>query len=437
MCLLMSVFLGEAERNIRQLFQDADEEWKLKGPKSELHVIIFDEIDAIAKPRGVLIGDGSGVRDSVVNQLLSKIDGVSESNNVLVIGLTNRKDLIDEALLRPGRFEVHLEIKYPDLNGREEILAILFRGLVKSGNINVNVALSWIQWLADRTQGWSGAELSGLLRSATSYAIERFVKAAVHACFFIKRCPLRYYTSALDSGLLDVVDMFGEVDRSSEEQFDKEVNDDEIEIKTAIQSLLKLRFDDIKLAYEETSRSRNVDYSAIESNKTINEMVMGNTISHHINRKYDSLRHGLSGIFSKIRKVVKKRLLKLLAKSESTVTISNTSSIEKNAEAMTEALKIHNVSTIDDYYEGNSGEDVLMSEYRLQQLHRRRDELIKILTFVTDDVKDDAVVNTVTSSSRGAANTFNVRDSNDNLPNQAENYVNGIRFDNVGGTLMM
>lgn len=63
----------------------------------------------------------------MVNQLLSKIDGISERNNVLIIGLTNRKDLIDPALLRPGRFEVHIEIPVPSAEGREEILNILFR----------------------------------------------------------------------------------------------------------------------------------------------------------------------------------------------------------------------------------------------------------------------------------------------------------------------
>jgi vesicle-fusing ATPase len=77
-------------------------------------VIIFDEIDAIAKKRGSLDGDGSGVRDSCVNQLLSKIDGIKEANNVLVVGLTNRKDLLDMALLRAGRLEVHLEVLAPD-----------------------------------------------------------------------------------------------------------------------------------------------------------------------------------------------------------------------------------------------------------------------------------------------------------------------------------
>lgn len=79
------------------------------GPNSGLHIIIFDEIDAICKARGSVAG-AAGVHDTVVNQLLTKIDGVDQLNNILVIGMTNRKDMIDEALLRPGRLEVKVKI---------------------------------------------------------------------------------------------------------------------------------------------------------------------------------------------------------------------------------------------------------------------------------------------------------------------------------------
>ncbi len=75
------------------------------GPNSALHIIILDEIDAICKSRGKVDG-ASVVYDSVVTQLLAKIDGVKQLNNILVIGMTNRRDMIDEALLRPGRLEV-------------------------------------------------------------------------------------------------------------------------------------------------------------------------------------------------------------------------------------------------------------------------------------------------------------------------------------------
>lgn len=94
-------------------------------------------------------------------------------NNVLVICLTNRKDLIDSALLRPGRLEVHIEIKAPDLQGREEILYILFKPMVLGGYVSLQDAKSWIHGLARKTFGYTGADLTGIVRNAASYAIER------------------------------------------------------------------------------------------------------------------------------------------------------------------------------------------------------------------------------------------------------------------------
>ena len=91
---------------MRALFAEAEAEEKEKGENSELHIIIFDEIDAICRQRGTSNGD-SGVRDNVINQLLAKIDGVDQLNNILIIGMTNRIDLIDDAILRPGRLEIH------------------------------------------------------------------------------------------------------------------------------------------------------------------------------------------------------------------------------------------------------------------------------------------------------------------------------------------
>ena len=83
--------------------------------------IIFDEIDAICKARGSVAGN-SGVNDTVVNQLLSKIDGVDQLNNILIIGMTNRRDMIDDALLRPGRLEVSIEIGLPKVKKKEGVV---------------------------------------------------------------------------------------------------------------------------------------------------------------------------------------------------------------------------------------------------------------------------------------------------------------------------
>ena len=113
------------------------------------------------------------MRDSVVNQLLAKMDGVKAMDNVLVIGLTNRRDLIDPALLRPGRLEVHLEIEPPDEAGRRDILDIHLRRLRDAGRLAHCAEDALASIASDKTQGWSGADLAGLVRSATSFALQR------------------------------------------------------------------------------------------------------------------------------------------------------------------------------------------------------------------------------------------------------------------------
>lgn len=166
---VLSKFVGETEKNIRDLFGDAENDQKTRGDQSELHIIIFDEIDAICKTRGST-RDGTGVHDSIVNQLLTKIDGVEALNNILLIGMTNRKDLLDEALLRPGRFEVQIEIGLPDEKGRVQILQIHSSKMKENSFLAPDVNL---EELAARTKNFSGAELEGLVRSAASFALNR------------------------------------------------------------------------------------------------------------------------------------------------------------------------------------------------------------------------------------------------------------------------
>uniref|UniRef100_A0A671WT74 Vesicle-fusing ATPase n=1 Tax=Sparus aurata TaxID=8175 RepID=A0A671WT74_SPAAU len=170
---ILNKYVGESEANIRKLFADAEEEQKRLGANSGLHIIIFDELDAICKQRGTG-ASSTGVHDTVVNQLLSKIDGVEQLNNILVIGMTNRPDLIDDALMRPGRFEVKMEISLPDEKGRVQILNI---HTTKMRGFNLLAGDVDIKELAAETKNYSGAELEGLVRAAQSTAMNRHIKA--------------------------------------------------------------------------------------------------------------------------------------------------------------------------------------------------------------------------------------------------------------------
>lgn len=164
---VLNRFVGASEENIRGLFKDAEDAQR-RGV-SGLHVIIFDEIDAICKQRGAS-ASGSHVGDSVVNQLLTKMDGVDPLDNIIVIGLTNRVDLLDVALLRPGRFEVQIEISLPSAAGRRDILDIHTATMRSNGLLcdSFDPAV-----LVDSTKNFSGAEIEGLVKSAASHAMAR------------------------------------------------------------------------------------------------------------------------------------------------------------------------------------------------------------------------------------------------------------------------
>lgn len=174
---VLNKYVGQSEENIRKLFADAEKEYKEKGDESGLHIIIFDELDAVCKQRGSS-GGGTGVGDSVVNQLLSKLDGVDQLNNILLIGMTNRMDMIDEALLRAGRLEVHMEISLPDEHGRAQILNIHTAKMRQNNVIDSDVNMLE---LAKRTKNFSGAEISGLVKAASSFAFSRHIKVGTMA----------------------------------------------------------------------------------------------------------------------------------------------------------------------------------------------------------------------------------------------------------------
>ena len=188
---IFSHLLGSSEQALRDLFKNADNDWKRLGSNSPLHVIVFDEIDAVLRRRGGPVEGGAAARDAVVNQLLSKVDGLAGGqDNVLVVGTTNRLDLVDEAALRPGRLEVHVELPLPDAKGREEILRIHTRELEANGALAADVLAGddgagggggggggVLRELArHRTANFTGAELEGIANNAATFALTRYLQ---------------------------------------------------------------------------------------------------------------------------------------------------------------------------------------------------------------------------------------------------------------------
>ena len=166
---LFDKYVGETEKKIRDLFANAEKDQKENGDEAGLHVIVFDEIDSICKARGT-VTSGTGVNDSAVNQLLTKIDGVEALNDIIVIGMTNRKDLIDEAILRPGRLELHIEVNLPDEKGRLQIFNIHTKKMRENKVLDDDVDLAK---LAKMTKNYTGADIESMVKLATSNALSQ------------------------------------------------------------------------------------------------------------------------------------------------------------------------------------------------------------------------------------------------------------------------
>ena len=160
---LMSKWVGESEKGVREIFRKA----RLAAPS----IIFFDEIDSIVPSRGSYEGS-SHVTESVVSQFLTELDGLEELKNVVVIGATNRPDMIDPALLRPGRLEQHIFVPPPDENGRKQILEVYLKGITSMMAEDLDTG-----WLVQETDGFVGADLESLVREAKMVAIREFVKA--------------------------------------------------------------------------------------------------------------------------------------------------------------------------------------------------------------------------------------------------------------------
>ena len=144
----VEMFVGVGAARVRDLFEQAK--------KNAPCIVFIDEIDAVGRSRGAGLGGGHDEREQTLNQLLVEMDGFTTTDNVILITATNRPDVLDTALLRPGRFDRQITIDKPDIRGREAILAIHSRNTPLADDVNISV-------LAKSTPGFSGADLANLV----------------------------------------------------------------------------------------------------------------------------------------------------------------------------------------------------------------------------------------------------------------------------------
>ena len=154
----VEMFVGVGASRVRDMFQQA----KRNAPC----LIFIDEIDAVGRQRGTGLGGGHDEREQTLNQLLTEMDGFGANEGIIIIAATNRPDVLDPALLRPGRFDRQVTVNLPDIKGREEILAVHARNKTLAEGIT-------LQNLAKRTPGFSGADLENLLNEAALLAVRR------------------------------------------------------------------------------------------------------------------------------------------------------------------------------------------------------------------------------------------------------------------------
>jgi len=157
----VEMFVGVGAARVRDLFDQAK--------KNAPCIVFIDEIDAVGRQRGAGLGGGHDEREQTLNQLLVEMDGFSVNEGIIVIAATNRPDILDPALLRPGRFDRHITVGIPDIKGREEILKIHSRNKPLAPDVSLQV-------LARRTPGFTGADLENLMNEAALLAARRGLK---------------------------------------------------------------------------------------------------------------------------------------------------------------------------------------------------------------------------------------------------------------------
>jgi len=157
----LTMWFGESEANVREIFD--------KARQAAPCVLFFDELDSIARARGSSSGDAGGAGDRVINQILTEMDGMGAKKNVFIIGATNRPDIIDPAIMRPGRLDQLIYIPLPDTPSRVAIL----KANLKNSPVAKDVSLDF---MAESTKGYSGADLTEICQRACKLAIRESIE---------------------------------------------------------------------------------------------------------------------------------------------------------------------------------------------------------------------------------------------------------------------
>ena len=152
------MFVGVGASRVRDLFQ--------QGQKHAPCIVFIDELDAVGRQRGAGLGGGHDEREQTLNQLLVEMDGFNSNDGVILMAATNRPDVLDKALLRPGRFDRQIVVDNPDILGREGILGVHTKGKPLNDDVDLNI-------IARGTPGFSGADLANLVNEAALFAARK------------------------------------------------------------------------------------------------------------------------------------------------------------------------------------------------------------------------------------------------------------------------